>query len=86
MYTVLLTPRAQKDLSRLPGDIQARLWERLKALAHTPRPHGVKKLQGRGNLYRVREGAYRIIYTIRDLELIVLVVDIRHRREVYRSR
>jgi mRNA interferase RelE/StbE len=86
MYTVLLAPRAEKDLSRLPRDIQSRLWERLDALAHTPRPHGVKKLQGRGNLYRVREGAYRIIYTIRDLKLIVLVVDIGHQREVYRGR
>jgi len=85
MYTVLLTPRAERDLARLSQDTRARVWERLMALAHTPRPQGVKKLQGPGNLYRVREGAYRIIYTIRDLEVTVLVLDIGHRREVYRS-
>jgi mRNA interferase RelE/StbE len=50
----------------------------------TPRPEGVKKLEGEKDLYRLRVGDYRIIYTIRDRELIVLVLKVGHRREVCR--
>jgi mRNA interferase RelE/StbE len=54
------------------------------ALAADPRPFGVKKLSADEDLFRIRVGDYRIIYQIRDKELIVLVVKIGHRREVYR--
>jgi mRNA interferase RelE/StbE len=53
-------------------------------LRENPRPQGVKKLAGEENLYRIREGDYRLIYTIGDKELIVLVVKIGDRKEIYR--
>ncbi len=56
----------------------------MDALAANPRPKGVKKLTGLDNLYRIRAGDYRIVYQIRDDRLIVLVVRIGHRKDVYR--
>jgi len=49
-----------------------------------PRPPGNEKLRGEDQLYRVRQGDYRVIYTIKDAELLVLIITIGHRREVYR--
>ena len=54
-------------------------------LADNPRPRGVEKLEGRENRYRIRVGDYRVIYEIHDEVLLVLVVRIGHRREVYRG-
>jgi mRNA interferase RelE/StbE len=62
-----------------------RLVKRLKTLRDNPRPQGVKKLVGEENLYRIREGDYRLIYTIEDKKLIVLVVKIGDRKEIYRT-
>jgi mRNA interferase RelE/StbE len=84
-YTVLLAPAAEQQLKTLDKPLQQRITKRLTRLGDTPRPHGVDKLAGEDNLYRVREGEYRIIYAIQDKELIVLVVKIGHRKEVYRK-
>ncbi len=58
----------------------------LRKLDDNPRPHGTEKLTGSEDFYRIREGDYRIIYTIKDKELIILVVKIGHRKDVYRGR
>jgi mRNA interferase RelE/StbE len=84
-YAVLLAPAAERQLKALDKPLQQRITKRLTKLGDNPRPPGVDKLAGEDNLYRVREGEYRIIYTIRDKELIVLVVKIGHRKEVYRK-
>ena len=84
MYTVRITPHAQKQLDRLPDNLRTRITQRLLALASTPRPRGVKKLEGREGYYCVRVGAYRVIYDIQDDQLVVLVIRVRHRREAYR--
>jgi mRNA interferase RelE/StbE len=83
-YTVRLNTRVGKVLDRLPPDIRRRLVRRLEALEDNPRPRGVEKLAGVDELYRVRVGTYRIVYAIRDRELVVIVVRIGHRRDVYR--
>lgn len=83
-YSILLAPPAERQLKALAEATQKRIITRLKALQRNPRPQGVKKLAGEGNLYRIRDGSYRIIYTIQDKELIVLVVKIGDRKEVYR--
>jgi mRNA interferase RelE/StbE len=83
-YAILLAPPAERQLRSFAPAIQKRLVKRMKTLQHNPRPQGVKKLAGADNLYRIREGDYRIIYTIQDDELIVLVVKIGDRKEVYR--
>lgn len=83
-YSILLAPPAERQLKVLAESIQKQIVKRLKILQHSPRPQGVKKLTGEEDLYRIREGPYRIIYTIRDKELVVLVVKIGDRKEVYR--
>ena len=60
-----------------------RVVERIQALADNPRPHGCEKLSGKHLRYRVRQGAIRILYEIQDNELIVYVVKVAKRREVY---
>lgn len=83
-YSVLLAPSAERQLKALVESTLQRIVKLLKSLQHNPRPQGVKKLSGEDDLYRIREGTYRIIYTIQDKELIVLVVKIGDRKEVYR--
>lgn len=76
IYSILLAPPAEPQLKALIEAAQKRIIKRLKALQCNPRPHGVKKLSGEDGLYRIREGGYRIIYTVQDKELIVLVLKI----------
>lgn len=83
-YSILLAPPAERQLKALADPIQKRIIKRLRALKEHPRPQGVKKLAGKDDLYRIREGNHRIIYSIRDRELIVLVVKIGDRKEIYR--
>jgi len=83
-YSILLAPPAERQLKSLTDSVQKRIVKRLKSLRENPRPQGVKKLTGEEDLYRIREGDYRIIYTIQDKELMVLVVKIGDRKEVYR--
>jgi mRNA interferase RelE/StbE len=85
-YRVVIEPAAARALRRLPRDAQERLLARLEELAEEPRPRGVRRLAGPEQLYRVRVGDYRIIYEIRDRDLLLLVVVLGHRREVYRRR
>lgn len=82
-YRVTVTPAADKIIARLPKDLRARITTRLVALSANPRPPGAIKLSGQ-DAYRIRVGDYRIIYTIHDDRLIVLIVDVGHRRDVYR--
>ena len=82
-YRVILPKSVQKRLDRLPDDVARRIMVRLGTLESNPRPADVKKLKGRP-AWRVRVGDYRILYEIHDRELVVIVVTIGHRREVYR--
>jgi len=83
-YSVLLSPSAERDLGALDKPGQRRVVARIEALAENPRPAGVTKLRGVANAWRIRVGDYRVLYTIEDGRLVVLVVKIGHRREVYR--
>jgi mRNA interferase RelE/StbE len=83
-YEVLLTPSALRAFRKLERGVQVRLAHLIDSLAFNPRTHGSVKLSGEENLYRVRTGDYRIIYSIEDDVLIVLIVAVGHRREVYR--
>ena len=82
-YKVELTKSAEKELLRLPTKDQQRVSNVLLELRDNPRPHGYKKLKGEDSLYRVRIGNYRAIYTIKDHILLVLVLDIGHRKDIY---
>jgi mRNA interferase RelE/StbE len=84
-YAVELSPAARRQLRKLDLPTIKRILRRIERLEKQPRPKTAKKLQGSlEQLYRVREGDYRIVYTIEDERLIVLVVRIGHRSDVYR--
>ena len=68
----------------LPHEIQRRIDRKILALADDPRPHDVKALHGEKGFYRVRVGDYRIVYRIEDTIITVIIVWIRHRKDVYR--
>lgn len=82
-YSVSILRSAQKSLGHLPSGIQDRIITAIRRLGTNPRPSGVKKLSGR-EAWRIRVGDYRIIYEISDANLTVLVVDVGHRRDIYR--
>ena len=83
-YTVIISRASQKVINRLDGDMHARIIRKLETIEDNPRPMGIEKLTGPDNLYRVRVGDWRIVYAIQDRNLVVLVVKVAHRREVYR--
>lgn len=82
-YKIELAASARKTLGKMPRAVQERLATVIDGLAAQPRPTGSTKLAGQ-ELYRVRSGDYRIIYSIEDTKLLVLIVKIGHRSEVYR--
>ena len=85
-YRVVIKPSARKELLAIPTKKdRQRLVRRIELLGEDPRPVGSQKLAGGGDRYRVRQGQYRIVYEIRDAELVVLVVKLGHRRDVYRA-
>ncbi|MGH9499285.1 MAG: type II toxin-antitoxin system RelE family toxin [Terriglobales bacterium] len=83
-YTVIYQGAAESTLRKLPKEIQARIVRKVDQLARDPFPAGREKLGDATNLWRIRIGDYRVIYTVERKELIVLVLKIGHRREVYR--
>jgi mRNA interferase RelE/StbE len=84
-YEVYLRPSADRALKRLPVATQKRVVARIDELGEDPRPPGVAKLVGGENLWRIRVGDYRVVYEIHDDRLIVLVLRVAHRRDVYRG-
>lgn len=82
-YQIQILRRAQKALSRLPTQDYERVRDAIASLANNPRPPGCKKLTGREG-WRIRIGSYRVLYEIEDKVLIVTVIDVGHRRSIYR--
>ena len=85
IYKVIIPKPIQKKLDELQKDLKICITDRILALAENPRPDEVVKLKGIENEYRIRIGDYRVRYEIEDQNLIVLVLDCRHRRDVYRK-
>jgi mRNA interferase RelE/StbE len=82
-YSIFLKKSAARELAAIPKRDLERIVERIRSLSLDPRPPGSEKLSGQER-YRVRQGNYRIVYSVQDKELTVWVVKIGHRREVYR--
>jgi mRNA interferase RelE/StbE len=82
-YSVSILRSAQKSLGSLPASAQDRIIAAIERLAANPRPFVAKKLTGR-DAWRIRIGDYRVIYEISDANLVVLIVDVGHRKEIYR--
>jgi mRNA interferase RelE/StbE len=83
-YLVELTPAAARQLRKLPRDAAPRIRGVIDLLAVDPRPPTSRPLRGRP-AYRVRSGDYRVIYTIEDDRLLVVIIRLGHRRDVYRQ-
>ena len=84
MYNVIVSKKAEKTLDELPIEYYKSISKHLLSLEQNPRPYGYKKLVGSYNTYRIRVGMYRIIYTIQDDILIVEVIKIDHRKNIYK--
>jgi mRNA interferase RelE/StbE len=82
-YRLLVKPSAVSEIEALPRQDRLRIVAKISSLAREPRPRACEKLSGREQ-YRFRQGDYRILYEIQDLDLVVVVVKVGHRREVYR--
>jgi mRNA interferase RelE/StbE len=83
-YTIELKPSAVRTLSKLPKEVQRSIRSRIDALSNDPFPADVKKLESEENFFRIKVGSYRIIYQVYKKSLLILVVRIGHRKEVYR--
>jgi mRNA interferase RelE/StbE len=83
-YQVEIKRPARKRLASLAAPVAARIAGAIDALAFDPRPAGCRKLVGTERLYRVRVGDYRVVYEVYDDRLLVLVIKLGHRREIYR--
>ena len=86
IYRIEFRPAALRDLKNLPRDVLDRISRKVSALTENPRPLGVEKLSGgEVDFYRIRIGDYRVLYTIQDKVLLIIIIKVRHRREVYRG-
>jgi len=83
-YEIVFARSARKELQAISTDVAERILEKIGLLASNPRPSGCKKLQGHSNLWRVRVGEYRIIYSIDDDNHLIDISVVRHRSEAYR--
>ena len=85
-YQIAFTPQAQKEFDGLPRHVQRRLVRWFDLLAEDPRREGTKKLQGQGELRRVHASKdYVIVYLVRNKQVLVLIVRVGHRKDVYRG-
>ena len=82
-YEILFKESVWKDLKKIPNNDLKRILSRVEKLGDDPRPMGYEKLTGE-ELYRLRQGNYRIVYSIQDNELTVWIIKVGHRKNVYR--
>jgi len=82
-YVVEIGKQASKQLNEVPATEQSRLREKIRELATEPRPTMAKKLRGHSDTYRIRQGNYRVIYSVNDKVLVVKVEKIGHRKDIY---
>jgi mRNA interferase RelE/StbE len=85
-YAIIIKPSAVKSLDKPPRPIRRRVLDAFEELRTNPRPAGCVKLAGDENLWRIRVGDYRVVYEIHDNLLVVLVLSIAHRKDIYRKR
>ena len=82
-YRLLIKPSAAKEIEATPKKDRLRIIKRIQELSDSPRPPGCERLSEHDDKYRVRQGVYRIVYSISDEALIVWVVKVGHRRGIY---
>ena len=82
-YKILIKPSAVKELKKIPQKYLKKIVDKIYSLASEPRPLGCEKLTNE-EVYRIRYGIFRILYTIEDDKLVVIVIKIGHRKDVYK--
>lgn len=82
-YSLFIEAKADKELGKLPTEVQERIDEAIDGLADDPQPPGSRKLRGRDGR-RLRVGDYRVLYAVDDAEMTVTVIRVGHRKDVYR--
>ena len=85
MFRIEIKPTAQKNLSQIPSHYKEKISIAIDDLTMNPYPIGSKKLKGTDNLYGYRVGKYRIIYEVFKNELVIYIIDIDHRKDVYKN-
>lgn len=83
-YSIVILPSAKRDIKRIDPQLKQRIFDAIDSLKNQPRPTGALKLAGAGEQYRIRIGEYRVIYSIQDAVLTVLLIRIRRRDKAYR--
>ena len=83
-YSVELTRTAEKQFRKIAKRDRNRVVDAISSLADRPRPHGARKLQGYDDVYRIRVGKYRIVYEVFDDRVVVIVLKVGHRKDIYR--
>ena len=84
-YSLEIKQSAQKELDALDDTLFTRIDRKVLALVDNPRPAGCKKLKGGQNLWRIRVGDYRVVYSLNDARAAIDIVGVRHRSEAYRD-
>ena len=83
-YEIEITRTAEKQLKKLPREEQGRVVATILRLADEPRPRGSRKLAGYDDVFRIRVGTYRILYSVSSGRLVIIILKVGHRRDVYR--
>lgn len=83
-YQIEIKPSASKELEKLPRQMVIRVVAAIRELADNPYPSGVKKLSGFDRTFRIRVGDYRVLYDIYENRLVIEIIRIRHRKDIYR--
>lgn len=85
IFEIELSRLAFKNMAKIPTRELVRIQKRINDLSVDPRPFDIKKIHGDENLYRIRSGNYRILYRIFDSKLHILIIDVDHRKDIYKS-
>jgi mRNA interferase RelE/StbE len=83
-YRIEVSATAERQIRKLPRADQLRVIRLIQALSTDPRPPGCRKLSGHGDVFRVRTGRYRVLYSIEDRRLVIIVLKVGDRKDVYR--
>jgi len=83
-YRIDVSATAERQLRKLEPEARTRIVDSIKNLSSNPRPRGSRKLRGYEDVFRIRKGVFRIIYSIEDDRLLIIILKVGHQREIYR--